>query len=177
MILIEGERLRLRCAEMTDLNFIMELQHKPENINFIVPFDEDFHTEIINSDNSENMDVIIEEIATGAAVGYFMLCELGDGGVEWHDCNVEWRHVIIDKKGIGYGREGLKLLMKWCFEIKKFHRGWLDCKPYNERALHLYESCGLKREGISRECICVNGIYEDLVVLSILDKEYFSQKK
>ena len=169
-ILIEGERLRLRRAEMADLNFIMELQHKPENIKFIVPFDEDFHTEIINSDNSKNMDVIIEEIATGAAVGYFMLCELDNLGVEW-------RHVIVDKKGIGYGREGLKLLMKWSFEVKKFHRGWLDCKPYNEIALHLYESCGLKREGIIRECIFVNGVYEDLVVLSILDREYFELKK
>jgi RimJ/RimL family protein N-acetyltransferase len=165
-ILIEGERLRLRRADLEDLKFIVELQYKPENVNFIVPFDEDFHTEIINSDNSKNMDVIIEEIATGAAVGYFMLCELDDLGVEW-------RHVIIDKKGVGYGREGLKLLMKWSFEIKKYHRGWLDCKPYNERALHLYESCGLKREGIHRECIFVNGVYEDLVVLSILDREYF----
>lgn len=165
-ILIEGERLRLRRAEMTDLNFIMELQHKPDNINFIVPFDEDFHTEVITSDHSKNMDVIIEEIASGAAVGYFLLCELDDHGIEW-------RHVIIDKKGVGYGREGFQLLMKWSFEIKKYHRGWLDCKPYNERALHLYESCGLKREGICRECIFVNGVYEDLVVLSILDREYF----
>ena len=168
--LIEGEHLKLRRADLTDLNFIMELQHKPDNINFIVPFDEDFHTEIINSDNSQNMDVIVEEIATGAAVGYFMVCELDN-------CSVEWRHVIIDKKGVGYGKEAFKLLMQWSFEVKKFHRGWLDCKPYNERALNLYESCGLKREGICRECICVNGVYEDLVVLSILDREYFANKK
>ena len=163
--LITGERLKLRRAEMTDLKFIMELQYKPENLKFIVPFSENFHTEIINSDNSKNMDVIIEEIATGAAVGYFMLCELDDIGVEW-------RHVIIDKKGIGYGREALKLLMKWSFQVKKFHRGWLDCKTYNERALHLYESCGLKREGLIRECILVNGVYEDLIVLGILDREF-----
>ncbi len=166
-ILIEGERLRLRRAEMKDLKYIFELQYKPENIKFILPFSENFHTAIINSDNSEKMDVIVEEIATGKSVGYFMLCGLDDIGIEW-------RHVIIDKKGVGYGKESLKLLMKWSFEIKKFHRGWLDCKTYNERALHLYESCGLKREGICRECILVNGVYEDLIVLSILDREYFS---
>ena len=165
-ILIEGERLRLRRAEMADLDYIFELQYKPENIQFISPFSRDFHTIIINSDDTENMDVIIEEIATGKSVGYFMLCGLDYVGIEW-------RHVIIDKKGIGYGREGLKLLMKWSFEIKKFHRGWLDCKTYNERALHLYESCGLQREGIARECILVNGVYEDLINLSILDREYF----
>jgi RimJ/RimL family protein N-acetyltransferase len=165
--LITGERLKLRRAGIDDLKFIVELQYKPENLQFIIPHDEKFHTEIINSDNSQNMDVIIEEIATGAPVGYFLLCELDR-------FRIEWRHVIIDKKGIGYGREAFKLLLKWSFEIKKFHRGWLDCKPYNERALHLYESCGLKREGVFRDCIFVNGVYEDLIVLSILDREYFS---
>lgn len=168
-ILIEGERLRLRRAEIEDLNFIMELQHKPENIKLVVPFSEKFHTAIINSDNTENMDVIAEEIATGAAVGYFMLCNL-------YGSSVEIRHVIIDKKGAGYGRESLNLLLKWSFEVRKFHRAWLDCKTYNERALHLYESCGFLREGISRECIFFNGVYEDLINLSILDREYFAKK-
>lgn len=165
--LIAGERLKLRRAELSDLKFIMELQHKPENVKFIVPFSKKFHTAVINSDNSENMDVIIEEIATGAAVGYYMLCNL-------YGSSIEIRHVIIDKKGAGYGREGLKLLLQWSFEVRKFHRAWLDCKTYNARALHLYESCGFIREGISRECIFVNGVYEDLINLSILDREFFS---
>ena len=165
--LITGERLKLRRAGLEDLKFIMELQHKPENVKFIVPFSEKFHTEIINSDNSENMDIIAEEISTGAAVGYYMLCNL-------YGSSIEIRHVIIDKKGVGYGSEGLKLLLQWSFEVRKFHRAWLDCKTYNARALHLYESCGFIREGISRECIFFNGVYEDLINLSILDREYFS---
>lgn len=165
--LITSERLKLRRAGLEDLKFIMELQHKPENAKFIVPFSEKFHTEIINSDNSENMDVIAEEISTGAAVGYYMLCNL-------YGSSIEIRHVIIDKKGAGYGREGLKLLLQWSFEVRKFHRAWLDCKTYNARALHLYESCGFVREGISRECIFFNGVYEDLINLSILDREYFA---
>ncbi len=171
MILIEGQRLRLRRAEIADLDYIFNLQYKPENIKFIVPFDKNFHAEIINSDNAENLDVIIEEIATGAAVGYFMICGLNDTAK-----SVEWRHVIIDKKGVGYGRESLNLLMQWSFEIKNFHRGWLDCKVYNDVALHLYETSGLKREGVIRECIITNGVFEDLIVLSILEQEYFAIK-
>ena len=168
-ILIEGERLKIRRADLTDLKYIMELQYKPENLKFIVPFNEKYHTAIINSDNYENMDVIIEEIATGKSVGYFMLCNL-------YGSSVEFRHVIIDKKGVGYGRESLNILLKWSFEVRKFHRAWLDCKTYNKRALHLYESLGFQREGISRECIFVNGVYEDLINLSILDREYFAKK-
>ena len=50
--LIEGKRLRLRRANVTDLGYIMTLQFAPENLKFIVPFDENYHREIINSDGS-----------------------------------------------------------------------------------------------------------------------------
>jgi len=59
-ILIEGKRLRLRRANITDLGYIMALQFAPENLKFIVPFDEDYHRAIMDSDGSEKLDVIIE---------------------------------------------------------------------------------------------------------------------
>lgn len=168
-ILISGERLRLRRADLADLNFIFELQYKAENVNFVLPFSEARHREIITSNGNREIDVIVEEISSGAAVGYFMVCGLDT-------ISAEFRHVIIDKKGVGYGRESLQLLMRWAFDVKKLHRAWLDCKPYNARALHLYESLGFQRDGIERECIFVNGVYEDLIILSILDREFRAKK-
>ena len=88
----------------------------------------------------------------------------------------EWTHVVVQKKGMGYGHEAMKLLKKYCFDVKKFHRAWLDCKDYNARALHLYESEGMQREGLFRETIITNGVYENLVVLAILDREYAARK-
>lgn len=162
-ILIEGRRLRLRQAALDDLDYIMKLQYAPENLKFIVPFDEDYHHEILTC--AAKMDVIIEEIYTGLAVGYFMLRELDT------PC-AEFTHVIIEKKGIGYGREAMKLLLEWTFEIKKFHRVWIDCKEYNSVALHLYESLGFVREGVLREIILTDGVWENLIVLGMLDREY-----
>ena len=166
-ILIEGRRLRLRRANVADLNYIMTLQYSPENLKFIVPFSEDYHREIINSDASKKMDVIIEEIETGIAAGYFMLREIDS------PC-LEYTHVIIGRKGLGYGREALKLLLKWTFEFKNYHRVWIDCKDYNTIALHLYESSGFVREGILREYLLTNGVYENLIVLGMLDREYLA---
>ena len=164
-ILIEGRRLRLRRANESDLKYIIALEYDPENLKFIVPFDEDFHSEVIRSDNSEKMDVIIEEIETETRAGYFLL-----QGLNTHE--IEWTHVIVGKKGLGYGRESLNLLMKWSFEIKKFHRGWLDCKDYNQVAIRLYETSGLKREGLLRETLLTNGVYENLIIFGILDREF-----
>lgn len=166
-ILIEGRRLRLRRANLTDLNYIMTLQYSPENLKFIVPFSEDYHREIINSDASKKMDVIIEEIDTGIAAGYFMLREIDS------PC-LEYTHVIIGRKGLGYGREALKLLLKWTFEFKNYHRVWIDCKDYNTIALNLYESSGFVREGNLREYLLTNGVYENLIVLGMLDREYLA---
>lgn len=165
-ILIEGKRLRLRKADESDLKYILALEYAPENLKFIVPFDEDFHMEILKSDNSEKMDIIVEEIETENSVGYFML-----QGLNTHE--IEWTHVIIGKKGLGYGKESFRLLMKWSFEIKKFHRGWLDCKDYNETAIKLYRGAGLIREGLLRDTLLTDGVYENLIIFGILDKEYF----
>ena len=170
MILIEGKRLSLRRANLADLNYIMTLQHAPENLKFIVPFSEDYHRQIIDSNGSEKLDVIIEEIDTGQAVGYFMLREMDS------PC-IEFTHVIIERKGLGYGREALNLLLKWTFEVRKFHRVWIDCKDYNSIALHLYESSGFVREGVLREILLTDGVWENLIVLGMLDREYSRQDK
>lgn len=167
-VLIKGKRLRLRVATLDDLNYIMTLQHAPENLKFIVPFDEAYHHEIICSDGSEKLDVIIEELDTRQAVGYFMLREMDS------PC-IEFTHVIVDKKGQGYGREALNLLLKWTFEVKNYHRVWIDCKEYNSVALHLYESSGFVREGVLREIILTNGVWENLIVLGMLAREYFNR--
>ena len=166
-ILIEGRRLRLRRANIADLSYILTLQAAPENLKFIVPFDEDYHRAIINSDGAEKLDVIVEEVDSGLAVGYFMLRELDS-------ICAEFTHVIIGKKGIGYGREALNLLLKWTFELQKFHRVWIDCKEYNSVALHLYESTGFVREGVLREIISTDGVYENLIVLGMLDREFLT---
>ena len=169
-ILREGPRLRLRKADFDDLDFILGLQQAEDNRPFIVAFDRDFHTKVMEIGKA-SMDVIVEEKATGERVGYFLV-----GGLTTEAKEMEWTHVIIAKKGLGYGHEAMKLLKAWAFEDRKFHRAWLDCKDYNARALHLYESEGMVREGLIRETLLTNGVYENLVVLGILDREYEARK-
>lgn len=170
-ILIESDRLRLRRATAADLDYIIDLEYAEDNLPYIVPFDRDFHENVMTAGEA-SMDVIVEEVSTGKPVGYFLVAGLATEARE-----MEWTHVIIAKKGLGYGHEAMKLIKKWCFSVKKFHRAWLDCKDYNERALHLYESEGMVREGLIRETIITNGRYENLVILGILDREYEARRQ
>ena len=103
-ILIEGSRLRLRKAVEQDLDFILDLEYAEDNLPFIVPFDRDFHTNIVTKGEA-SMDVIVEEVETGEPVGYFLVAGLKTDAKE-----MEWTHVIIAKKGMGYGHEAMQLI-------------------------------------------------------------------
>ena len=166
--LIESDRLELRRSTKDDIDYIMELTNKPENNKFIVTFPRDRYERALESE--DEMAIIVVEKSSGERVGYFLVA-----GLKTH--SIEWTHVVIGKKGIGYGHESLKLLKAWSFEICGFHRGWLDCKDYNDRALHLYESEGLFREGIQRDVLFNGAKYETLVIFSMLKDEFESRKQ
>lgn len=169
-IIKEGSRLRFRQATVADMDYIMEAEYRPENARYVIPYTREVHMLTLDSEGA--IHIIIEEKATGAKVGFLMIAGLDNPSKE-----VEWTRMILDAKGKGYGHETLKLLKAWAFDDLKFHRAWLDCKDYNARALHVYESEGLQREGLIRETILTDGVYENLVILGILDREFFARRE
>jgi hypothetical protein len=113
-ILREGPRLLLRKAEPDDLGYILELEYDKENRQFIVPFDESFHRPTIAGRTPGAMDVIAIEKQTGERAGYFLLNGLMEQPSDEIATAVEWTHIIIARKGKGYGHEALKLLKALC---------------------------------------------------------------
>ena len=68
-ILKEGIRLRLRRAEMADIDFICALQEEKDNSDYIVPFSRTDHETIITQAQA-SMDIIVEERVSRERVGY-----------------------------------------------------------------------------------------------------------
>ncbi len=161
----EGTQVRLRIAEERDLDFIVASEAEPENARYIVADSRAYHQDTLDSPAAVHF--IVERNDTGAAIGFLMAA-----GRNSPDHEQYWRRVIINERGKGYGKEALRLLMDWAFGEAGAHRAWLDCKDYNDRALHVYESLGMKREGLLRDTIFVDGKYENLVVLAILEPEW-----
>ena len=169
-IVREGAQVRLRIAEERDLDFIVASEAEPENARYIVADSRAYHQDTLDSPAAVHF--IVERNDTGAAIGFLMAA-----GRNSPDHEQYWRRVIINERGKGYGKEALRLLMDWAFGEAGAHRAWLDCKDYNDRALHVYESVGLRREGLLRETILVDGKYENLVVLGILEDEWRERQK
>lgn len=168
MIVAKSERLQFRQAQEADLDYIMAVEHEPIDAQFVIPYDADVHRAMLDGDNTKHF---IVETHAGEAVGFVIV-----SGLENPYGELEFMRIMVAKQGLGYGKETVGLLLKWGFEIRRAHRAWLDCKPHNTRALHVYESAGFVREGLIRETIqAEDGTYEDLVILGILDREYFAQ--
>jgi len=78
--------------------------------------------------------------------------------------------------GKGYGSEATKLMLKHAFETLNLHRVELEVYDFNPRAKHVYEKQGFTQEGIKRDVLLWDGKYQNAIVMSILEDEYFKLK-
>lgn len=105
-ILIEDGDLRLRRADLNDLNYILKLQADPENSQFIVSFERDFHRAILDGGDPLKMSLVIEQ--SNKPCGYFLLDKSDPVSMGiWH--------MIVERghKGQGLGHRALQLLKHW----------------------------------------------------------------
>ena len=79
--------------------------------------------------------------------------------------------------GKGYGSEAIILALNYGFGMLNLHRIELEVLSFNERAIHVYEKIGFKREGVRRDGCYFNHQYYDLISMSILEGEFRAKYK
>lgn len=77
-------------------------------------------------------------------------------------------------QGKGFGTEALRLMLDYGFGILNLHRIELNVFAFNERAIHVYEKLGFRREGVQREALFYDHKYRDSILMSILGDEFRS---
>ena len=74
----------------------------------------------------------------------------------------------------GYARDATGTLLHYAFTNLNLNRVYLRVYADNAEALGLYERCGFEREGVEREAVYMGGRFRDLVLMSILRREFAS---
>lgn len=167
-ILNKSDNIILRYTEINDLEFVLNAEREEENAQYVGQWSKEQH---INSlSNKDILHIIIEEAKSNNPVGYLILA-----GKENISNNIEFRRIVICEKDKGYGKETLRLVKELSFEKLNAHRLWLDVRLKNKKAQNLYKSEGFKEEGNLRECVLYKNKYESLIVMSILENEYFKR--
>lgn len=72
----------------------------------------------------------------------------------------------------GYGQDSTRLLLKYGFHYLPGRRIELTTHSENERAIATYLACGFVEEGRLREAAWIEGAYVDLVVMSLLARNW-----
>lgn len=178
---MEGKLVRLRGYEKSDLDAVMRWLDDEEVTRFLsaVVFpvssikEERFIETVASGKDPSNKEFVIETLADRKYIG-----GIGLHRINWLSRNAQLGIVIGDKAywGRGFGTDAVKVLLRLAFEKMGLHRVELVVFTFNERAISCYEHCGFRREGVLRDYVFKLGIFQDALMMSILDSEYSSIK-
>jgi diamine N-acetyltransferase len=162
-------RVRLRPTMQSDLEWVLSLEHDPENLPYITPWEKMQHEAAIRFPDFRHF--VLEAGPGLERAGFLILI----GCRNQHQC-IELKRMVVKSKGQGYGHAAVREVKRIAFGDLAAHRFWLDIKKRNTRAQALYEKEGFVREGELREAVRVHDGYDSLVVMSMLAAEYAQRR-
>lgn len=94
--------------------------------------------------------------------------------LEWGNRTAKMAIGIGESKfrGMGYGTEGMQLILQYAFREMNLHRVGLDIIAYNESAIRLYQKVGFQLEGRLREAVWREGHHYDRLEMGLLAPEW-----
>jgi diamine N-acetyltransferase len=158
-------RVRLRPTMQSDLDFVLSLEQDPGNLPFITPWERTQHEAAIRFPDFRHF--ILEAGAGLDAAGFLILI-----GCRSQNQSLELKRMVVQHKGQGLGRAALRVAKKIAFDDLGAHRLWLDVKKRNTQAQALYDGEGFVVEGELRESVRVQGGFESMIVMSMLEAEF-----
>ena len=163
--MIQNNPITIGATAEADLDTILAMERSDDNTPYIRQWSREKHLEAISDKNIGHF--VIQSADDEKIVGYIILI-----GLENPDKGVEFKRIVINEKGNGYGRAAVRFIKKYVFEELGFHRLWLEVLENNNRAYQLYKSEGFVDEGIHRESLRQGETYLSLIVMSMLRHEY-----
>lgn len=165
----QAARVRLRPTMQSDLDFVLSLERDPGNLPYITPWEKIQHEAAIRFPDFRHF---IIETGPGLEAGGFLILI----GCRNQHQSIELKRMVVRDKGQGFGRAALRVAKKVAFDDLGAHRFWLDVKKRNTRAKALYDSEGFAFEGELREAVKVEGGFDSLIVLSMLQAEFAARR-
>jgi RimJ/RimL family protein N-acetyltransferase len=158
--------MKFRNATQADIAEICALERLPEFRTMIGSWPEDQHMRMLANPDAV---YILAEDQSGRIAGFAIL-----HGLLSEHRQVELKRVVVRTPNQGVGRQLLAEVAERAFGEHSAHRLFLDVFVTNDRARHVYENFGFRKEGVMREAVYRDGAYHSLVLMSLLETEYRS---
>ena len=156
-----GNKIWLTNTISKDIDNIVEFEKS--NKQFVHQYPKNRHLALLKDDDCLHLS--IKCLEDDKLIGHMIIFRV---------CNqnkvLEFRRITINEKGLGYGRDAIRVLKHLCFERLGFHRLWFDVYDDNDRAISLYESEGFVKEGTLRDNIKTkDGVFTISSEISLTD--------
>ncbi len=183
--MIIGDRMRLRAAEREDLPRFVAWFNDPEVTRYLarhypmsLAAEERWFDKMVGLPPAEQ--VLVIEIRDGEVASNSPWKAIGTIAFKHVDTinrSAEIGIVIGEKAywNQGYGRDGMRLMLKYGFCTLNLHRIFLRVYESNVRGIKAYEHAGFKHEGRMRQAFFQDGRYYDVLLMSVLSEEFFGQ--
>lgn len=173
---MKSERIYLRLIQDEDMKDLSPFFQDPDNVKYYIPttwrtYSErqvqgllaDWH------DQSQYFVYSICDIETDAVIGLANL-----DGINYVNGNTEIGIAITDasRRGGGYAREALSLLIDYCFDELRLHRVFCRVMADNAPSLRLFDRLGFTEEGRQREQVRREGSFVDMLFFGLLANEW-----
>jgi diamine N-acetyltransferase len=158
--------MRFRDAIAADIPQICALERLPEFRTQVGSWPQEQHVRMLGDAGAV---YIVAEDQQGQIAAFAILQGLGSA-----HRSVELKRLVVGVPNQGTGRKLLTEVADRAFGEHCAHRLFLDVFVTNDRARHVYETFGFRKEGIMRDAIYRDGAYHSLVLMSLLESEYLS---
>jgi RimJ/RimL family protein N-acetyltransferase len=172
----DGKAVRLRTYRKEDLPTVLEYINDPHvklNLHPGVPLplkseDELEWYESNGKNTNQSYSFAIERKEDGQYLG-----GCGYNKVDWKN-SYATVGIFLGKPwlGNGYGTDTMRTLTAFIFNEMNMNKIVLNVFGFNQAAIHCYEKCGFKSEGILRQQLFRNGQYFDDVHMGLLRSEW-----
>src|ERR1700722_901645 len=156
--------MKFRSATQADIAQICALERLPEFRAMVGSWPEDQHMRMLAD---PGVTYIVAEDQAGGIAGFTIL----QGLLSEHK-QVELKRLVVRTPNQGVGKQLLTEVADRAFGKHSAHRLFLDVFVTNDRARHVYEKFGFRKEGILRDAVYRDGSYHSLVLMSLLESEY-----
>ena len=179
-----GNNVRLRAAERSDIpNFVRWFgdPEVTENLDMIgvmgIANEEIWFDDMIKRPAIEQVLVIeakAEPLASTGSEDWLPIGTIGLFNVNNFARNAELGISIGEKTywNRGFGSEAIRILLNEGFYKYNLHRIELRVNARNYRAIKAYENVGFVHEGAKREATYRDGVYMDMLMMSVLRPEW-----
>lgn len=139
---IYGTTIKLAITITSDIKSI--IQFEKANSNFVGQNTQEEHLNLLK--NANCLHLSIKHIKKENLIGHVILFDIKNPNQI-----IEFRRIVINQKGSGYGNEAIELIKQLCFNELNVNKIWLDVYSDNLHAIKLYESKGFISQKITQD--------------------------